>query len=200
MWRTPTTRASSRPKFPRPAFYELQAHHSDWGGGELQVTAPATDVELLLEPKAGLRVTVSSDGRRLEGADVVLWLGREGSYRSDRPSGSNGVVLMRGMPPGRYSLVAAHRDHLPSDRKQVELRDGELLEISVELEPRGGDLRRGRRPERRAGGGRPGDRMIPRGAEPTLTDGSGRFEIRPLRPDRSCPSRSSSPASINGSG
>ena len=43
---------------PSPGFYELQAHHSDWGGGAAQVTAPADGVELLLEPKAGLRVTV----------------------------------------------------------------------------------------------------------------------------------------------
>ena len=42
---------------------------------------------------------------------------------------------MRGMPPGSYSLVAAHRDYLPSERTQVELRDGELTEIAVELEP-----------------------------------------------------------------
>ncbi|MGA9521760.1 MAG: carboxypeptidase-like regulatory domain-containing protein, partial [Myxococcaceae bacterium] len=169
---------------PSPGFYELQAHHSDWGGGELQVTAPAEDVELLLEPKAGLRVTVSSDGRRLEGADVVLWLGREGSYRSDRPSGSDGVVLMRGMPPGRYSLVAAHRDHLPSDRKQVELRDGELLEISVELEP--GAAISGEVVDQNGAPVAGAQVMaVPRGAEPTLTDGSGRFEIRPLRPDRS---------------
>ena len=25
---------------------------------------------------------------------------------------------------------------------------------------------------------------VPRGAEPTITDGSGRFELKPLRPDR----------------
>ncbi len=168
---------------PSPGFYELQAHHSDWGGGELQVTAPADNVELLLEPKAGLRVTVSSDGRRLEGADVVLWLGRDGSYRSDRPSGSDGVVLMRGMPPGRYSLIAAHRDFLPSERKQVELRDGELLEVSVELEP--GEGISGEVVDQNGAPVAGAQVMaVPRGAEPTHTDGSGRFEIRPLRPDR----------------
>ncbi len=168
---------------PSPGFYELQAHHSDWGGGELKVTAPAENVELMLEPKAGLRVTVSAGGRRLEGADVVLWLGRDGSYRSDRPSGSDGVVLMRGMPPGRYSLVAAHRDFLPSERKQVELRDGELQDLSVELqqgEAIAGDV------VDQSGAPVAGASVmaVPRGAEPTLTDGSGHFELKPLWPDR----------------
>ncbi|MHB8874214.1 MAG: carboxypeptidase-like regulatory domain-containing protein, partial [Myxococcaceae bacterium] len=75
---------------PTPGLYSLHAHHSDWGGGKVSVTAPASGVELQLEPRAGVQVTVQSQGRRVEGANVVLWLDREGSFRSDRPSGADG--------------------------------------------------------------------------------------------------------------
>ena len=57
---------------PSPGLYELHAHHSDWGGGEIKVTAPKEDVVLQLEPKAGAEITVTAEGRRVEGASVTL--------------------------------------------------------------------------------------------------------------------------------
>jgi hypothetical protein len=107
-----------RATVPSPGLYSLQAHHSDWGGGEVKVAAPKEGVELQLEPRAGCEITVQQNGRRIEGASVVMFTG-EGNFRSDRVSGADGVVLMRGMPPNGYTLVATHPDFLPSDRQSV---------------------------------------------------------------------------------
>lgn len=165
---------------PSPGLYSLHAHHSDWGGGEVKVTAPKSGVELQLEPKAGAAVTVVADGRRVEGANVTLFHA-EGNFRSDRPSGADGVVLMRGLPPGDYMLVATHPDFLPSERQPVHLEDGQLLKPTSEL---------------KAGAAVSGTvvdtlgapvtgvavNVQPRGAEPAVTDGQGQFSLKPLRP------------------
>ncbi len=168
---------------PSPGLYTLHAHHSDWGGADLEVNAPAEGVELQLEPKAGFRVTVLSEGRRLEGAEVLMWVEREVTWRNDRPSGSDGVVLMRGMPPGDYRVIANAKDHLPSQPRQVSLPDGDLIDLTIELQ----------RGEALAGevvdeDGAPvvGATVIamPRGAEPVTTDARGQFEVRPVWPGR----------------
>ncbi|WP_164000907.1 carboxypeptidase regulatory-like domain-containing protein [Pyxidicoccus caerfyrddinensis] len=168
---------------PTAGLYELHAHHSEWGGGQLKVTAPASGVQLALEPRAALEVTVSSAGRRVEGADVVLWVEQEGIFRSDRSSGSDGMVPMRGMPAGTYWMVASHPDYLPSDRKQVTLEDGQTLKLEVELKPGAplsGDVVDGQ--------GAPVEGatlvVVPRGSEPVQSDARGHFEFRSLRPDR----------------
>lgn len=168
---------------PTPGLYELHAHHSEWGGGQLKVTAPASGVQLSLEPRAALEVTVSSSGRRVEGADVVLWVEQEGIFRSDRSSGSDGVVPMRGMPAGTYWMVASHPDYLPSDRKQVTLEDGQTLKLEAELKPGApltGDVVDGQ------GSPVAGATLVvvPRGSEPVQSDARGHFEFRSLRPDR----------------
>ncbi len=165
---------------PSPGLYQLHAHHSDWGGGLVKVTAPATDVTLQLEPRAGAHVTVLAEGRRIEGADVVLFIERDGSFRSDRPSGSDGVVLMRGMPPGTYWLVASHPEWLPSERREVTIADGQLLRVTAEL--RRGAAISGEVVDT-SGAKVPGVSLsvIPRSAEPTVSDGLGRFELAPLR-------------------
>lgn len=165
---------------PSPGLYVLHAHHSDWGGGEVNVTAPKLDVELQLEPKAGAEVTVTVDGRRVEGAHVVL-LHAQGNYRSDRPSGADGVVLMRGLPPDTYTLVATHPDFLPSDRQTFSLQDGQLHKVEAALKPGAGidgqvvDTLGAPVPNVSV-------TMTPRGAEPAVTDANGRFSLRPLRP------------------
>ncbi|RKG64261.1 carboxypeptidase regulatory-like domain-containing protein [Corallococcus sp. CA054B] len=168
---------------PMPGLYTLHAHHSEWGGGSVQASAPATDVTLSLEAKAGADVTVTSGGRRVEGADVTMWADPENIFRSDRPSGPDGVVPMRGLPPGTYQLVASHPEYLPSSPRPVTVQDGAKQQVTVELE---------------AGAQLTGDvvdedgqpvvgaamSVAPRVAEPTQTDSSGHFEFRALRPDR----------------
>ena len=165
---------------PSAGLYTLQAHHSDWGGGELKVTAPKTDVELQLEPKAAAEITVTLDGRRVEGAHAMLYY-PQGNYRSDRPSNADGVVLMRGLPPGQYTLVAMHPDALPSERQQVQMEDGRTLKLSCELKSGAGI--KGRvvdtlgAPVANVSVG-----IGPRAAEASLTDAQGEFELKPLRP------------------
>lgn len=168
---------------PTPGLYELHAHHSEWGGGKVKVTAPASGVQLSLEPRAALEVTVSSGGRRVEGADAILWVAREGIYRSDRPSGPDGVVPMRGLPSGTYQLVVQHPDYLPSEPRKVVVEEGSTQKVDVELPP---------------GASLSGDVvdtqgvpvegatlvLVPRSSGPAVSDARGHFEFRALRPER----------------
>ncbi len=168
---------------PTPGLYELHAHHSEWGGGQVKVTAPASGVRLELEQAAAMEVTVTSEGRRVEGADVVLWVEREGIFRSDRPSGPDGVVPMRGLPAGTYWMVASHPDYLPSERKQVQVEDGQVMKVTAELKP-GASLSGDVVDDQGAPVAGATLVVMPRGAEPVASDGRGHFEIRALRPDR----------------
>jgi protocatechuate 3,4-dioxygenase beta subunit len=170
-----------RATVPSPGLYTLQAHHSDWGGGEQKVSAPKEDIELQLEPRAGCEITVMQAGRRIEGASVVMFTS-DGNFRSDRVSGADGVVLMRGMPPNGYTVVATHPDFLPSDRQQVRVEEGQLLKVTAELKPGANVV------------GQVVDTLgtpvsgvsvavVPRGTEPVITDGAGNFSLGPLRPN-----------------
>ena len=167
-------------KVPSPGLYSLHAHHSDWGGGEVKVTAPRDDVVLQLERRASIEVTVTSEGRRVEGAQVTL-LHAEGNFRSDRPSGADGVVLMRGLPPDSYAMVALHPEFLGSERQQIKLDENQELRLTAEL--RAGAAITGQVVDQL---GTPVSSvsltLTPRGAEPTTTDANGQFAFRPLRP------------------
>ncbi|WP_224242736.1 carboxypeptidase regulatory-like domain-containing protein [Hyalangium gracile] len=167
---------------PSPGLYELHAHHSEWGGGRLKVTAPATDVRLELQPAAAMEVTVMSQGRRVEGADVVLWVDQQGIFRSDRPSGPDGVVPMRGLPVGSYWMVASHADYLPSERQQVQVDDGQVTKVTAELRP-GATLTGDVADDQGAPVAGATLVVMPRGGEPVASDGRGHFEIRALRPE-----------------
>ncbi|HEY0094333.1 MAG TPA: carboxypeptidase regulatory-like domain-containing protein, partial [Archangium sp.] len=168
---------------PTPGLYELHAHHSEWGGGQVKATAPAEGVKLELEPRAALEVTVMGEGRRLEGADVVLWVDNENIFRSDTSSGPEGLVPMRGLPPGTYSMVATHRDYLPSERQKVVVADGQTQRVTVTLEP--GAVIRGEVVDTRgAPVAEASVSVLPRMAEPAVTDAQGRFEVRALKPGR----------------
>jgi len=168
-------------RVPSPGLYSLHAHHSDWGGGQTQVTAPASNVVLQLEPRAGVAITVVADGRRVEGANAVMYIDREGNFRNDRPSGADGVVLMRGLPAGTYTLLAAHPDYLPSERQTVTVADGQLLQVTAEL--KAGAVLSGQVVDQ-VGAPVPGVAIgvIPRGAEPVVSDALGNFELKPLKP------------------
>lgn len=165
---------------PSPGLYQLHAHHSDWGGGDMKVQGPKEGVELQLEPKAQAQVAVTAQGKPVEGASVVLFHS-QGNFRSDRVSGPDGVVLMRGLPEDAYTLVATHPDYLPSERQPLPLKDGELRRATAELKV-GGKIE-----------GQVVDTLglpiggvtvavTPRGAEPAPVDTQGRFVLSPLRP------------------
>ncbi|HLL04500.1 MAG TPA: carboxypeptidase-like regulatory domain-containing protein [Myxococcaceae bacterium] len=166
---------------PTPGLYELHAHHSEWGGGKVKVTAPASGVRLELELGAALEVTVSAEGRRVEGADVVLWVEQQGIFRSDRPSGPDGLVPMRGLPGGSYWMVASHPDYLPSERQRVTVEDGQTLKLTAELKP-GASLSGDVMDEQGAPVAGATLMLMPRGGEPTASDTRGHFEVRALRP------------------
>lgn len=168
-----------RASVPSPGLYTLQAHHSDWGGGEVRVSAPKSEVELQLEPRAGAEVTVTVEGRRVEGAHAVLFHDA-GNFRSDRPSGADGVVLMRGLPPDTYTLVASHPDFLPSDRQSVVLEDGRMVRIAAALKT--GEAVKGQVVDTL---GAPVSGVTvtvsPRGTMPAVTDDGGAFTLAPLK-------------------
>jgi hypothetical protein len=168
---------------PTPGLYELHAHHSEWGGGKVKVTAPAAGVRLELEPAASLEVTVTSEGRRVEGADVVLWIDQLGIFRSDRPSGSDGVVPMRGLPAETYWMVASHPEYIPSERQKVTVVDGQTVKLTAELSP-GAVLTGDVADEQGAPVAGATLIVMPRGGEPVASDARGHFEIRALRPGR----------------
>lgn len=170
---------------PMPGVYELNAHHSDWGGTDAKVTAPADGVELALQSKAGVRAVITSGGLPLEGG-AVLMRGGEDVFFSDRPSGADGVALMRGLPPGEYLVGVTHPDHLPSAFQRVVLPEGQTVEVPFALSPGariGGQIRD------EQGRPIPGVAVIALGhntvgGEPSTTTGEGRFSVGPLRPDR----------------
>jgi hypothetical protein len=165
---------------PSPGLYSLQAHHSDWGGGEVKVTAPKEGVDLQLEPRAGCEITVMHDGRRIEGASVVMF-NNMGNFRSDRVSGADGVVLMRGMPPNGYTVVATHPDFLTSERQAVKVDEGQLLRVTATLgtgaNVTGVVVDTLGTPVSGVSVG-----VLPRGTEPVTTDAMGAFTLGPLRP------------------
>ncbi|MBL8916008.1 MAG: carboxypeptidase regulatory-like domain-containing protein, partial [Archangium sp.] len=165
---------------PSPGLYELHAHHSDWGGVDFKVQAPKEGVQLQLEPRGGAEITVTANGRRVEGASVTLFH-TQGNFRSDRTSGADGVVLMRGLPPDAYTLVATHPDFLGSERQNVTLRDGELQKLTAEL--KAGAAIEGQVVDTL---GAPVNgvtvNVAPRATEPQITDAQGKFKLAPLRP------------------
>jgi hypothetical protein len=168
---------------PTPGLYELHAHHSEWGGGKVKVTAPASGVRLELQLAAALEVTVTSEGRRVEGADVVLWVDQQGIFRSDRPSGPDGVVPMRGLPTGSYWMVASHPEYLASERQRVSVEDGQTLRLTAELR-QGATLTGDVEDEQGAPVAGATLVVMPRGGEPVASDTRGHFEIRALRPEQ----------------
>lgn len=168
---------------PTPGLYVLHAHHSQWGGGEVKVTAPADGVALNLEPLAALEVTVQSEGHRVEGADVVMVVDKEGIFRSDTSSGPDGVVPMRGLPPGTYSVLVTHPDYLSSEPQKVTVEDGQTQHLTVTLAP-GASLRGEVVDTRGAPVAGAAVSALPRSAEPVISDAQGHFELRALKPGR----------------
>lgn len=166
---------------PTAGLYTLHAHHSDWGGGSVQVQAPAENVTLALEPRGGVQITVEANGRRVEGADAVMWLEKKDVFRSDRPSGPDGIVMMRGLPAGSYWMMATHDEYLPSERQRVEITDGDLPRLTVQLRE-GAKLTGEVVDETGAAVQSAFVITMPRSGEPTSTDATGRFSFRALKP------------------
>jgi protocatechuate 3,4-dioxygenase beta subunit len=168
---------------PSPGLYTLHAHHSDWGGAEKRVGAPDTAVELALEPGASLEVVAQSGGRRVEGASAMAWLDNDNVFRSDRTSGADGRVPLRGLPPGTYQVTASHPDHLPSERQKVTVQEGQTLTVTAELAA-GARLEGEVVDEEGQAVPRAVVAVFPRLAPGTQSDARGRFTLRALPPGR----------------
>lgn len=165
---------------PSAGTYTLQAHHSDWGGGTMKVEAPAEQVRLMLEPRGTVDVLVEHNGRRVEGADAMLWHGEQDFFRSDRVSGSDGLVRMRGVPPGSYQVVASHPDYVESEKLRVDLKEGDTVRVKLEV---GEGAKLSGQVVDEKGGAIAGAqvRLVPRAGRPVTTDAGGRFEVKPLK-------------------
>jgi hypothetical protein len=86
----------------------LEAHHSDLGFGVAEVRAPAADVQLRLEPRSGLAITVVSGGRPVPGAEVtVRQQGADaGVFHADRTTEETGTLRFLGLPAGPLEVEA----------------------------------------------------------------------------------------------
>src|SRR5690606_18406438 len=108
-------------------------------------------------------------------------------YFSDRPSGADGVALMRGLPAGDYQVAANHPEHLPSPFQQVTLSEGQTTDVAVALSPgariEGRVTDEGGRPVQGAVLSMTGHRAV--GGPGVLSGVDGTFQSGPLRPERS---------------
>lgn len=177
---------------PTPGLYTLQAYHSEWGGAQVQVTAPAQGVRLELQPGATVEVVVVSGGQRVEGASAQLLSARHGVFRGDRPSGADGVVTLRGLEPGAYELVVTHREYLASAPRLLEVAEAQVQRATVELQTGGTLSGEVVNPQGTPVAGASVEAMPPHiavaeaeegapGGTPGVTDSQGRFELRALR-------------------
>ena len=113
----------------------LQAHHSDLGFASAQVRAPATGVELRLQPGAGLEVRVLAEGRPLpEAAITVQQRGGEGAvFHADRTTDTSGVLRFLGLPAGALSVEALLPATGARAALMVEARDGVVTPVTLLL-------------------------------------------------------------------
>jgi hypothetical protein len=165
---------------PSTGQYELGAHHSDFGGVELKVSAPKQGVVLRLERRAELEVKVTSTDGPVDGAHVMLGYG-EGNFRSDRPSGADGVVMMSGLPSGSYDLTVIHPQFLTSTPERIELTDQAPSKRAVVLKR--GHAISGKVTDPT---GKPVEGValyfMPRVAQETVSDAKGEFSLSAIDP------------------
>ncbi len=99
---------------------------------ELQFRAPSLTMPTIEVPLLGeleVRV-VDAAGFEVAGARVIGW-GREGGS-VDATTNAQGACRARFLPPGWYSLIAAHPD-LGSLRRRVQLQAGETGTVEIRL-------------------------------------------------------------------
>jgi Carboxypeptidase regulatory-like domain len=124
---------------PGPGVYGLEAHHSEYGGATASVSVPASPVSLRLLPRAVLALKVLSGGQPVQGAQVLLFDGRDsgpgGQYEADSATDAEGNLRVQGLPAGSYTLGVMRPGALSSSRQPVVLREGLTTSVSVVLPP-----------------------------------------------------------------
>ena len=80
-------------------------------------------------------------------------------------------------------MVASHPDYLPSERKQVQVEDGQVVKVTAELKP-GASLSGDVVDDQGAPVAGATLVVMPGARSRWSSDGRGHFEIRALRPER----------------
>ena len=113
----------------------LEAHHSDLGFARAEVRAPAADVQLRLEPRAGLEVQVLSEGRPVAGAAVtVRQRGGEATlFHADRGTDADGRLRFLGLPGGPLEVEALAEETGARNGLQLEAREGAVSQVRIFL-------------------------------------------------------------------
>jgi hypothetical protein len=167
--------------------YTLRARAVGRGSIERRdVSAGATDVELRLAARGGLRGTVSDGhGKSIPGFTIMAWprigtLGRGEPVTSSIFAGDGRYEL--GLPPGDYLVHAAAHGFAPSPDQAISVGD-DFTTVDLSL-GRGGRIF-GRVVDRQSGAAIVGARVLLEGLDgaglalssDTLSDGSGSFTI-----------------------
>jgi len=113
----------------------LEAHHSDLGFASAQVRAPAANVDLRLEPRAGLDLQVLSQGLPVAGAVVTVHQrGGEGAvFHGDRTTDANGTMRFLGLPGGPLEVQVLTPETGARSGVQLEARAGSISQVRLYL-------------------------------------------------------------------
>jgi hypothetical protein len=113
----------------------LEAHHSDLGFATMEVHAPASDVPLRLEPRAGIDLQVLAQGAPVPGA-VVTVRQREGEaavFHADHATDANGTIRFLGLPGGPLEVDALSPETGARSALQLEAREGAVAQVRLYL-------------------------------------------------------------------
>ena len=159
----------------------LQAHHSEIGFASAEVRAPASGVELRLQPRAGLDVRVLAEGRPVPEATVTVQQrgGDAALFNADRPTDTSGLLRFLGLPAGTLSVEALLPANGARSSLVIDTREGEVTPVTLLL-PAVGVVRGS--VVTRAGAPVPGAFVGVEEAEglPAQTGADGTFELKGL--------------------
>jgi len=124
-----------RLQLPEGSTVRLEAHHSDLGFASMEVRAPAMDVQLRLQPRAGLEVQVLSEGHPVAGAVVTVRQrgGEAAVFHADRSTDANGTMRFLGLPGGPLDVEALALDTGARSALQLEAAVGTVSRVSLFL-------------------------------------------------------------------
>jgi hypothetical protein len=113
----------------------LEAHHSDLGWATAEVHAPATDVQLRLQPRAGIELQVLAQGMPVPGAVVTVRQrgGEPAVFNADRTTDAQGTLRFLGLPGGPLEVEALSPETGARNALQLEAREGAVSQVKLFL-------------------------------------------------------------------
>ena len=113
----------------------LEAHHSDLGWATAEVRAPAADVQLRLQPRAGLDVLVLAQGAPVAGAVVTVRQrgGEPVEFHADRATDAQGKMRFLGLPGGPLEVEALSPETGARNTLQLDTREGTISPVRLYL-------------------------------------------------------------------